>query len=143
MSHDTGAGIRRQHALETLRGVIGAVGDDDHPCVNRIANPDSPAVVHADPRRACRHVEQGVQDRPVGDRIGAVAHGFRLAVRRRDGPGVEVVPPDHDRCLDLTRANELVDRQSRPCAVAVPEPADPGGQALERHAIRRQLQPPL
>ena len=54
-----------------------------------------------------------------------------------------MVPPDHDRRLDLTGANELVDRQSRPRAIPVAEPADPGGQALERHAIRRELEPPL
>ena len=37
---------------------VGAVGHDDHPGVDRIADPDAAAVVDADPRRARRNVER-------------------------------------------------------------------------------------
>ena len=84
---DARAGVGRQHALEPLGRVVGAVGDDDHPRVDRVADADAAAVVDADPRRARGDVEQRVQDRPVGDRVGAVAHRLGLAVRRGDGAG--------------------------------------------------------
>ena len=53
------------------------------------------------PSRARRRVEQRVEDRPVGDRVGAVFHAFGLAVRRRHRAGVEVVAADDDRRLQL------------------------------------------
>src|SRR3712207_8257115 len=40
-----------------------------------------------DPRRATRHVEQRIEDRPVGDGVAAVAHALRLAKGRRDAAG--------------------------------------------------------
>ena len=52
-----------------------------------------------------------------------------------------MVAPDHDRCRDGARANELVDREAGPGAVAVAEPADPGRQPLEGDALGRELQP--
>ena len=97
VAQDARARVGREHPLEPLRRLVGAVGDDDHARVDRVADADAAAVVDADPGRARRDVEQRVQDRPVGDRVGAVAHRLRLAVRRGDRAGVEVVAPDHDR----------------------------------------------
>ena len=54
-----------------------------------------------------------------------------------------MVPPDHDRRLDLPAPDELVDRESCLRAVAEPEPADPGGQSLECHPLGGQVEPPL
>ena len=108
------------------------------PRVDRVADPDAAAVVDADPRRARGHVHERVEDRPVGDRVGAVPHRLRLAVRRGDRAGVEVVAPDHHRRLDLAAADELVDRQPRLGAGAVAEPADPRRQPLERDPLGRR-----
>ena len=143
VAHDAHAGVGREHALEALRRLVGAVGDDDHAGVDRVADPDAAAVVDADPGRARRHVDERVQDRPVGDRVGAVAHRLGLAVRRGDRAGVEVVAPDHDRRLDAPAADELVDREARLRAVAVAEPADPRRQPLERDPLGRELEPAL
>ncbi len=140
---DSHPGIGRQDTLEPRRHLVGAVGDDDHAGVDRVADPDAAAVVDADPGRAGGHVDERVQDRPVGDRVGAVAHRLRLAVRRGDRAGVEVVAPDHDRRRDATRANQLVDRQAGLRAIAVAEPADAGGQPLEGDPLGRQLEPAL
>ena len=115
----------------------------DHAGVDRVADPDAAAVMHAHPRRTRCDIEQGVQDRPVGDRIGAVAHRLGLAVRRGDGARIEVVAPDHDGRFDLARAHELVDREPRARTITVPEPADAGRQSLERDALGCQLEPPL
>ena len=76
-------------------------------------------------------VEQGVEQRPVGDRVGAVGHGLGLAVRGGDGAGVEVVAADHDGRLDLAFLDELVEQQAGLGAFAVAEPADAGRQAFE------------
>ena len=139
--HDARAGVGREDALELRRGRVGPVGDDDHAGVDRVADPDAAAVVDADPGRARGDVHEGVQDRPVGDRVGAVAHRLGLAVRRGDGARVEVVASDHDRRRDAARADELVDREPRAGAVAVAEPADPRRQALEGDPRGRELEP--
>ena len=141
MPHDACARIGGEHALESLRRIGAAVGEHDHARVDRVADPDAAAVVDADPRRARRRVQERVQDRPVGDRIGAVAHRLGLAVGRGDRTGVEVVASDHDRRRDGARANELVDREACLGAVAVAEPADPRRQPLEGDALGSELQP--
>ena len=86
--------------------------------------------MHRHPRRARRRVEQRVQDRPVGDRVAAVAHAFGFAIGRRDRSGIEMIAADHDRRLHDAAADEIVDRQAEPararrirarrCAPAVP-----------------------
>ncbi len=72
-------------------------------------------------------VEQGIEDRPVGDRVGAVTHGLCLAVRGGDRAGVEVIAADHDRRLDFTASHQLVEGDSRPISFSVPQPADSRG----------------
>ncbi len=59
-------------------------------------------------------VEQRVQDRPVGDRVGAVPHRLGLAVGRGDRAAVEVVAPDDDRRGDLAGGHQLVEEPARP-----------------------------
>ena len=81
--HHARARVGRQHALEPFRLRVAAVRDDDHPCVDRVADPDAAAVVDAHPRRSRRHVDERVEDRPVRDRVGAVAHRLGLAIRAR------------------------------------------------------------
>ena len=54
-----------------------------------------------------------------------------------------MVAPDHDRRRHVARAHELVDREARPGAVAVAEPADPRGQPLEGDPLGRELEPAL
>jgi hypothetical protein len=75
------ARIGRQHALETARRAWRAVSDDDHPGVQRVADADPTAVMKRHPRRARSGVDERVEDRPIGDRVGAVLHGFGLAIR--------------------------------------------------------------
>ena len=59
--------------------------------VDRLAHADAAAVMDRDPARAAGGVEQRVQQRPVGDRVGAVAPsprsraGARRPSRRRGG----------------------------------------------------------
>ena len=143
MAHDSRPGIGRQHALEALGRIVGAVGDDDHARMDRIADADAAAVMDAHPRRPGSSVEEGVEDGPVGDRVGAVTHRLGLAIRRRNGAGVEVVSPDDDRRPHAPRPDELVDRKPGAGPIAVAEPADPRRKPLERHPPRRQLEPPL
>src|SRR5688572_23734008 len=94
-----------------------------------------------DPRRTARRVEQGVEDRPVGDGIAAVAHAFGLAVGRGDRSGIEVIATDDDRGTYPPAADEIVQRQAEAGAIALAEPEDPRGQALERDSFARQLNP--
>ena len=97
MPRDADPGVAGQHALEPFVRVTRAVGDDHHAGMQRVADADAAAVMDRHPGGAGRCVEQRVQDRPVGDRVAAIAHAFRLAVRRRHRSGIEMIAADHDR----------------------------------------------
>ena len=82
VADDAHARVGREHAFELLSGEIRAVRDDDHAGVLRVADARAAAVVDRHPGRAGGGVDQRVEQRPVGDGVGAVAHAFGLAVGR-------------------------------------------------------------
>src|SRR5947209_3848243 len=135
------ATMNNANALQAARRLYRAVGDDHHAGVLRIADTDATAVMERDPGGAARAVEQRVDERPVRDRIGAIAHRFGLAVRACDRAGVEMIAPDHDRRLHLAARNHLVERKPEPVAIAEAYPADARGQALELDARLRHVEP--
>src|SRR6266487_2313305 len=51
--------------------------------------------------------------------------------------------PDDDRRPERALAHHAVEAQAEAVALAVPEPADPRGQALETHVLLGQRDPPL
>ena len=61
-----------------------------------VADAHAAAMVDAHPSRSGRSVQQGVEDRPVGDGVRPIAHPLRLAVRAGDRAGIEMVAPDDD-----------------------------------------------
>src|SRR5437763_1963648 len=63
-----------EHALEAGRRLRRSIRHDHHPRTEAVADPDPAAVVDAHPGGTRCRVDQGIEDRPVGDRIGAVAH---------------------------------------------------------------------
>src|SRR3546814_5294485 len=73
-----------QHAGDAPVGGFGAVADDDDAAVLGVAHPYPAAMVQADPGGAAGDVEHGVEQGPVADGIGAVAHGFGFAVRSEE-----------------------------------------------------------
>src|ERR1041385_4757374 len=75
-----------------------------------VAGADAAGVVEVDGVGSGGDVQHGVEEGPVGDGVGAVAHSFRLAVGRGDGAGVEVVAR-HGDGPDLALAHELVHRE--------------------------------
>ena len=77
------AGVVGEHPGDLVVRRVGALGDDHHAGVDRLADADAAAVVHRHPGGAGRGVEQRVEDRPVGDRVGAVAHPLGLPLRAR------------------------------------------------------------
>ena len=85
MAHDAAGGIVPQHALQASGGIIGAIGDDDHAGMLRVADADAPAVMDGYPSGAGGGVEQGIEQWPIGDCVGAIQHGFGFAVGRGDG----------------------------------------------------------
>ncbi len=103
--------------------------------------PTPPPVMQRDPARARRRVDQRVEQRPVGDRVGAVDHALRLPVGRRHRPRVEVVAPDHDRRADLAGRDHRVEAQPQPVALAVAEPADSRREPLERDVLAGRRDP--
>ena len=63
VAHNARRWIIPQHPFETPGGILGPVGNDDHPSVLRKAHADPAAMVQADPGRAAGRVEQGIEQR--------------------------------------------------------------------------------
>ena len=103
--------------------------------MDRIADAHAAAVVDRDPAGAAGRVEQGVEQRPVGDRVGAILHALGFAVGRGHRAGVQMVPADHDGRFDFAFAHQPVELQAHFGPLAVLEPADAGGQPLEAHFL--------
>ena len=131
MAYHPAAGVVGEHPLELLSRQSRPIRNRHLAGVNRAPDADSTAVVDRHPGRSRRGVEQGVEERPVGDGVGPVAHPLRLAVRRCHRAGVEVIPADDDRRLEVAARHHLVEPEAETVALPVAEPADAGGQALE------------
>ncbi len=99
------------------------------------------AIADRNPARPLSGVEQGAQDRPVGDRIAAIEQPLGLARRRRHRRGIHVVATERDGA-DLARAHELVDRQRNRVALPESQPADARRQSLRPHSPAGQRDPP-
>src|SRR6478752_6618574 len=140
---DAHAGVVGQHPGQLLGGQRGAVGQRHLAGVQGATDADPAAVVDGHPGRAGRGVDQRVEQRPVGDRVGPVEHRLGLPVGGRDGAAVQVVAPDDDRRRQLTGGDHLVEPQSGLVPLAVAEPADPGRQALEADLVPGAAHPLL
>src|SRR5579875_3797586 len=141
MASDADAGIVGEHALDARVHFPGAVGDQHLPGVLGIADADPAAVVDGNPARAAGGIEQGIQEGPIGDGIGPVAHGFRLAIGRRNGTAIEMVAADYDGSLQFAAGDQTVERETEFIALAVAEPADARGQALIADTFPRKPDP--
>src|SRR3546814_3147840 len=104
----------------------------------REAHADTTAMVERHPGGAARRVEEGIEQRPVRNGVGAVLHGFRFPVGAGDGARVQMIAPDHDRALEFTRGDHLVELQADPVTIAEPHPADASRQALESNTLRSE-----
>ena len=137
-----GARVGGQHALQLRRrrGPVPSARATMPAWIER-PMPTPPPWWMRHPRRARRRVDERVEQRPVGDGVGAVGHRLGLAVRRGDRAGVEVVTPDDDRRRQLAAAHHLVEAQPEAVALAVAEPADARRQALEGDALAGEADP--
>lgn len=61
--------IVRQHAVETFRRFVGAVGDGNLAGMERIANADTAAMVKRNPACAAGGIQQRIEYGPIGDGI--------------------------------------------------------------------------
>src|SRR6516225_2874447 len=99
--------------------------------------------MNGDPRCAARSIDERVQQRPVGDRVGAVFHRFSFAVRGSNRTTIQMIAPDYDGRLQLAPGHQLVQRQPEFVALAVAEPADTRWQSLELHFFLSHGDPAL
>src|ERR1035437_8825421 len=135
------AGVAGEDPFQAAIHLCRAVGHHDHAGMLRVADADAAAIVDAYPGGAGGGVHQGVEQRPIGDGVRAVAHAFGLAKRRGDGAGVQVVAADHDGGLQFSIAHQPVDGEAEFGALAVAQPADARRQALKLNALARQREP--
>ncbi|ENN89473.1 hypothetical protein RHSP_65926 [Rhizobium freirei PRF 81] len=89
-------------------------------------------------RRAEHH---GVDQRPVGDGVGAVLHAFGHDVGMRHGTGIEVVARKGDRTFQLAACHKLVDTARKRGALTMAEPCDTRRQPFEGHMLAGKLDP--
>ena len=85
------ARVIRQHTLKPVPHALRAIGDDDLPRMERVANPHTTTVMKRYPGRAAGDVQQGIQDSPVGDGITASTISSRLETTARSGSGKTIV----------------------------------------------------
>ena len=76
-------------------------------------------------------VQKGIEDRPVGYRVGPVQHTLRLAHRRGDRSGIHVVAADHNGSVELTAGHHFIERGADAIALTKTQPADARWQTLE------------
>ena len=110
--------------------------------MGRISDPDPAAVVDRHEVRSRRGVQERVQERPVRDRIRPVPHALRLAIGRRDRPGVEMIARDHDGTAELARCHHPIDNLPEAGPLAISQPADAGRESLPGHVFLREADPP-
>ncbi len=120
-----------EHARNLARRQLSPIGHRHLPRVQRVAHAHAATVMEADPRRARSCVEQRIQNGPVGHGVGAVEHLFRFAIRTGHRAGIKMVASDRNGRGDFSFAHQVVHRLAHPCPLAVAEPADARGQALE------------
>ena len=81
-------------------------------------------MVQRHPGRAAGGVKQSVEQRPVGNGVGTIAHRFRFAVRAGDGAGVKVVAANDNRRGEFAAAHHFVKRQPQLLPPLEAYPAD-------------------
>src|SRR5215212_3034328 len=74
VANHTHPGIGRQHALELLCRQQRAVGDNDHAGMLAIANARPATVMNGHPRCSSGGVHERVEEWPISDCVGAIAH---------------------------------------------------------------------
>ena len=141
MTHYAGAGVVPQYARDTPVCFFATVADDHEARVLRIAHADATAVVDGYPGRPARRIQQRIQQRPVGYRIGTVSHRFGFAIRACHRAAVEMVAADDHRCLQFTVAHHLVEREAKPVALTEAYPADACRKSLEVNPLGSSIQP--
>src|ERR1700679_1298772 len=98
-------------------------------------------MMEADPRGSGSCVKERVEERPVGDSVGAIEHFFGFPVGAGYGTGVEMVAANSNGGGKLTFADEVVYCFAHALALAITEPADARGQALEGKAAAGKTEP--
>ncbi len=102
---------------------------------------DTAAVMQRDPGGAAGGVQERVQQRPVGYRVGAVLHRLGLAVGAGDRAGIQMIPADHHRRCQFSLRHHLVESEAQPVPLAEADPADARRQALELDTLARHVEP--
>ena len=142
VAHDADARVGGQDALQALGHHVGAVGDDDHAGVDRVADAHAAAVVEAHPAGAGRGVEQRVEDRPVGDRVAAVLHAPRSrGSGSRPSPESRWSRPITIGALTLPVRTSSLKIEAGLARARRTRASRCGGQALELHLLAGHLDP--
>ncbi len=131
-------GQRQRDALVGLAGAVGDHGDAGASHVTGIAATAGMDGHEIGLRGTHRH---GVEQRPVGDGVRAVAHALGHDVGMRHRPGIQMIAGKGNRPRQHALADHVVDGDRERRAFAVAEPGDPRRQAFERNVLARQRDP--
>ena len=88
--------IGGQNTLQAAGGGLGTIGHNYLTRVNTVTNPYPTTVMQTDPCGSANRVDQGIEQRPVSNGIGAVAHPLRFTIGTGHRSAIKVVPPNHN-----------------------------------------------
>ena len=141
MAHHAGGRVVGEHAGDAGGGFVGAVAHNHHARVLREAHAHAAAVVQRYPSGAAGGVQQGIEQRPVGNGVRAVLHRFGFAVGAGHRAGIQVIAANHNRGGYFAGTHHFVKRQTELGAQTQAHPADARGQTLEADAFARHVEP--
>src|SRR6266705_1582862 len=142
VARNTDPRVIRQHAIEALGHLIGAVGNDHLSGMQRVANSRAAPVVKRDPTRAGSRVQQRVEDGPIGDRVTPILHAFSLSERGSDGAAVQMVAANDDRSFNFSGFHKMIDALAKLSPFTVSQPADACRQTLKPDFLPSEMNPP-
>src|SRR5579863_668344 len=68
--------IGRKYALQASFAFVAAIGYHNHPRMLRITDAYATTIMNRNPGSTRGRVHQSVQERPIGDRVRTIEHGF-------------------------------------------------------------------
>ena len=130
-----------EHALQLLRGQWRAVGNNNLARVLAETNSNSAAVMETCPTGAACNVHRKVQQWPIAHGVGAIKHGFCLAIWTGNTAAIKMVAANHNWGFHLAICHHFVEAKPGLGALAQTQPANARGQTLESHALLRHVNP--
>src|SRR3954447_7611411 len=99
--------------------------------MNAVTHAYTAAMMQAYPTCTACGVDQRIQQRPIGNGIAAIEHGFGFAVGACNTSGIEMIAANNNRRLHFSGAHKFIECETCFFSFTLSEPAYAGRQSLE------------